>query len=50
MLQDIVPGRYRNKRMRNVHYLVKIVVKATENFMTVADQVAAENPEFQVKR
>lgn len=49
MLQEVVPGEYRKKRrMRNVHNLIQIVTKATDNFINVAEQVAAENPDFQV--
>lgn len=34
--------------MRNVHRLIQIVIMATDGFVRVAEQVAEENPDFQV--
>ena len=47
-LQDNISGQYRQKRLRNVYKLIQIVDKATENFNAVAENIATENPEFQV--
>lgn len=49
-LQEYTPGRYQHKQFRNVHKLIQVVIKATENFINVAEQVAADNPDFQVSK
>ena len=48
-LQDNIPGPYRNRRLRNVFKLIQIVDKATDNFTTAAENIAADNPDFQVQ-
>ena len=47
-LQNNIPGHNRNKKLRNVFRLIQIVDKATDNFTSAAENIAADNPEFQV--
>ena len=47
-LQNNIPGLNRNKKLRNVFRLIQIVDKATDNFTSAAENIAADNPEFQV--
>ena len=47
-LQENIPGSTRKKKLRNVFRLIQIVDKATDNFTTAAENIATDNPEFQV--
>ena len=37
------------KRTHNIHKLIELVDKATRNFVAVGEQIASENPDFQVR-
>ena len=45
---DVGRSHGRLKRTHNVHKLIELVDKATRNFVAVGEQIASENPEFQV--
>ena len=41
-------GEGRLKKTRNVSKLIQLVDKATRNFVSVGEEIASENPDFQV--